>query len=343
VSAILPFSWLNPSTGKREEGVFKVLKPHVPMNYAEDLLLIQDLAEHLASKSVEYGVRSREVVETLDEVRLLLEREVDLRREQATLAEVGRVYRRSDAHAPKPIPELSTDTITAMTLERGVKVTAALRKRPMLRRRIAAQIVAALIADPMFSSEPNALFHADPHAGNLFYDEKRGELIVLDWALTGRLSLEERRQVIRLMTMMSFRDADGVRDAIVALSRISPASQPKDLPIIQRCVAGFFKALPFVSSPGALDGMELLDQIGLEGVRFPASLVLIRKVMFTLDGVLHDITGGEVRMDTIVAREFVSRWLRRFGSVPSPLSLADYREAQKSALRYVSGMWAKPA
>ena len=89
--------------------------------------------------------------------------------------------------------------------------------------------------------------------------------------------------------------------------------------------------------------MELLDQIGLEGVRFPASLVLIRKVMFTLDGVLHDITGGEVRMDTIVAREFVSRWMRRFGSVPSPLSLADYREAQKSALRYVSGMWAKPA
>ena len=70
---------------------------------AEDLLLIQDLAEHLASKSVEYGVRSREVVETLDEVRLLLEREVDLRREQATLAEVGRVWSGRVHHRGRPL------------------------------------------------------------------------------------------------------------------------------------------------------------------------------------------------------------------------------------------------
>jgi ubiquinone biosynthesis protein len=343
VSSILPFTWLNPSTGNREEGVFKVLKPHVPMNYAEDLKLIQDLAAHLASKSREYGVRSREVVETLDEVRLLLEREVDLRREQATLAEVGRVYRRPDAHAPRPIPELCTDSITAMSLERGVKVTEALRKHPLQRRKVAAQIVSALIADPMFSPEPNALFHADPHAGNLFYDERRGQLIVLDWALTGRLSLEERRQLIRLMIMMSFRDAEGVREAIIALNRPVSSSQAKDMAIIRRSVGIFFDSLPFVSSPGALDAMELLDQIGLEGVRFPASLVLIRKVMFTLDGVLHDISGGGVRMDAIVAGEFVSRWVRAFGSVPSPLSLADYLAAQKSGLRYATGMWTRPA
>src|SRR5690606_16874269 len=106
VSAILEFTWLNPATGRREEGVFKVMKPHIPACFSEDLLLLQQLTEHLASGRLPYGA-SHEVGETLEDVRLLLENEVNFRREQATLAEVNRVYRRPGARAPRPIPELS--------------------------------------------------------------------------------------------------------------------------------------------------------------------------------------------------------------------------------------------
>lgn len=343
VSAILEFTWFNPSTGKREAGVFKVIKPHVPECYVEDLTLLQELAEHLASRGRQYMFASRQVVETLDEVRLLLAREVDFRREQATLAEVGRVYRRKGAHAPRAIPELSTDTITAMSFERGVKVTDACRARPLLRRQIASQIVAALIADPMFSSEQNAVFHADPHAGNMLYDEAKRELIILDWALTTRLSREERRQLARLMTMMTFRDKNGVRDAIYALASDANGADKTHRQIIDRCVGSYFEALPFASSLGALDAMRLLEKIGIEGVRFPGSLVLIRKVMFTLDGVLRDVAGDEVRIDTIVAGEFISRWVKHAGSLPAPFSLADYFAVQRSALYYASGLWSLSA
>jgi len=44
VSAVLPFSWHNPASGRRERGVFKVLKPHIPAFYAEDMDLLQGLA-----------------------------------------------------------------------------------------------------------------------------------------------------------------------------------------------------------------------------------------------------------------------------------------------------------
>jgi ubiquinone biosynthesis protein len=336
VSAIVEFTWLNPGAGRREHGVFKVMKPHVPVFYAEDLSLLQQLAGHLARKTGEYGIASREVVETLEDVRLLLEREVDFRREQATLAEVGRVYRRPGVRTPTPIPELCTDTITAMSVERGVKVTDALRNRPLLRRRIASLIVAALVADPMFSQEESAVFHADPHAGNLLYDESRQQLIVLDWALTGRLTREQRRQVARLIILMTLRDAAGVRAAITALSG---GGKAREREIIDGCVDRFFAALPFACSLGALDAMRLLDQIGVEGVRFPSALVLIRKILFTLDGVLNDIAGREIRIDTIVAREFGDRWLKSHGSLPAPLKISDYVDIQKSALRYASGLW----
>jgi hypothetical protein len=97
--------------------------------------------------------------------------------------------------------------------------------------------------------------------------------------------------------------------------------------------------MPFVYSPGAMDAMRLLDQIGVEGVRFPGALVLIRKVLFTLDGVLNDVAGHDVRIDTVVSRNFVSRWLRSPRSVPPPFQFADYLAAQRSALYYVSGLW----
>jgi ubiquinone biosynthesis protein len=340
VSAIVAFTWWNPATGNREEGVFKVMKPHVPVCYGEDLLLLQQLAEHLAGK--QYYFASDEVAETLDEVRLLLEKEVDFRREQATLAEVGRVYKRRNTHAPRPIPELSTDTITAMSLEHGVKITEACPRDPSARRQAASQVIEALIADPIFSDADEAVFHADPHAGNLIYDEQKKELIVLDWALTGRLGRNERRYVARLIVMMIFRDAAGVRDAIRELSRGASASDAH-FGVIDRCVQRFFADLPFVYSPGAIDAMRLLDQIGVEGVRFPASLVLIRKVLFTLDGVLRDIAGGDVRIDTVVSRDFISRLLRNIGSLPPPFLLRDYIAAQRSALFYVSGLWSLSA
>jgi ubiquinone biosynthesis protein len=322
------------------------MKPHVPACYAEDLRLLQQLAEHLSSRGREYEFGSKDVIETLDEVRLLLEREVDFRREQATLAEVGRVYNRPGAHAPKPIPELCADNVTAMSLERGVKVTEANRLNPIWRRRAATKIVEALIADPILSSDDDAVFHADPHAGNLLYDEEKNELIVLDWALTGRLSRNERRHLARLIIMMTFRDSTGVRAAIQALSSSAGCSGPEAAEIIDRCVDHFFKGLPHACSLGAIDAMRLLDGIGLEGVRFPGSLVLIRKVLFTLDGVLRDVAGQEVRLDAVVAREFLSRWFKQFGWLPAPFKLSDLLAVERSVLWYVSGLWswaAKPA
>ena len=66
---------------------------------------------------------------------------------------------------PRPIVELCTPVITAMTEERGVKVTDAFRRSPDRRRRIAEQVIEALITVPLLSPEKNSLLHADPHAG----------------------------------------------------------------------------------------------------------------------------------------------------------------------------------
>jgi hypothetical protein len=67
---------------------------------------------------------------------------------------------------------------------------------------------------------------------------------------------------------------------------------------IDRTADRFFAGFPPDASPGALDAMRLLDEIALQGVHFPAPLFFLRKIFFTLDGVLSDITDGDFRIDT---------------------------------------------
>ena len=276
-SAILRFTWQKPHR-EREHGAFKVLKPHVPRCFAEDMTLLEGLARFLAGKDRGYGFAIRDLKEMLSEVRLLLEHELDFRREQATLREAQRTYRASfGIRIPRPVPELCTATITAMTAENGVKVTEAFRRSPIRRDRIAGQLIEALVAVPLFSREKQAVFHGDPHAGNLLYDEPNRELVVLDWALADRLPLHARRYLVMLALMMLLRNPSGVAEAIHGLSQRDRHGRGASKRLVEGHVNRFFDQLPADHAPGVLDAMSLLDQIALRGVRFPAALFLFRQ------------------------------------------------------------------
>ncbi len=320
---------------ERERGVFKVLKPYVLDCLGEDMDLLRRLGRHLASPERGYGFAVHDVQEMLEEVRLLLEHELDFTREQATLATAARMYRASiGIRVPRLFEGLCTPRITAMTEEKAVKVTSACRRSPIRRERIAEQLIEALIAVPLFTRETQAVFHGDPHAGNLLYDEPNRELVVLDWALAEHLDRESRRRLILLVLMTIFRNPDGVIDAVAGLGRGSSR-------LIRRGVSRFFAAMPDSYSPGTLDAMRLLDDLALDGVRFPTALFLFRKMLFTLDGVLHDVAAAEVRMDSVITRDFLTRWAASFGLFHAPLHLKDVATVPWKAVAHQARQWMK--
>lgn len=338
-SAILRFTWRRPD-GDRERGVFKVLKPYVPACFSEDMTLLQRLSEFLVLRERGYKFDMSDVREMLVEVRLLLEHELDFDREQKTLAEAQHLYRSSfGIRVPTLIGQLSTARVTAMSEESNLKVTDAFARSPVRRKRIPDQLIEALIAVPLFCREDVAVFHADPHAGNLMYDETNRELIVMDWALAERLGLEERRQLVLLVVMMILRNAEGVREAIRALSRNSPGRQRDRERLIDFHVNEFFSALKPGHSPGALGAMRLLDDIALAGVHFPTALFFLRKSVFTLDGVLQDVSGTDTRIDYVILREFLTRWLGSFGMFHAPLQLKDFAAVERQAILLPARSW----
>ncbi len=120
VSAVVRFTWWNPDIRQRERGVFKVLKPHIPTCFAEDMELLQQLTEFLAHKHHEYGFAKRVLPDTFSEVRLLLQHEVTFLGEQTTLVKAARLYRSvPGVRVPRLIQPLCTSNITAITKERG--------------------------------------------------------------------------------------------------------------------------------------------------------------------------------------------------------------------------------
>jgi ubiquinone biosynthesis protein len=340
VSAVVRFTWLNPESGCRERGVFKVLKPYVPACFREDMRLLQQLSGVLAAKHPEYG---RALPETLTNVRHLLEHEVQYHREQAVLAEASRVFgARQGVRVPRVIHALCTPKITALTEEQGVKVTGAFAREPAWRRkRVAEQLIDTLVAAPLFARADKAIFHADPHAGNLLYNEQTGELVVLDWALTERLTREQRRRVAMLALMIALRDSAGVCAEIEALALGGVRHDPALHEFVRAYVARFIDELPLSRLPGSMDAMRLLDRLALEGVRFPPALLMFRKVLFTLDGILHDIGAPNVNLDFVIARHMAARWVRSWWSFGAPLNLMDWVAVQSSALLYGARLWVK--
>lgn len=294
VSAVVRFAWRNPETGQIERGVFKVLKPYVLEYLAADLDLLRGLTEYFDQNRALYQLPPAGLTEILDEVRHLLEREIDLPNEQASLVEAYVRYQQmADVRIPRLIPVLSTPYITAMSDETGTKITDALRNESRRKQRqLADRMIEVLLAVPLFAPEEQSVFHADLHAGNLAMDEQTGDLVILDWALVERLSRGQRRNFVMLFVASAWRDAERIFSAITHLSSDDLRTDEAKAALVRGHIASYLAQLPLLASPTLVRILSLLDAITSSGIRFPAELLLFRKMLFTLMDVVNEVAPG---------------------------------------------------
>ena len=338
VSAVVPFTWWNTAKRIHEKGVFKVLKPHIPKFFAEDMDLLQELARFFGRKHREYGFGPHVIPDTFTKVRQLLQHEVDFAGEQANLVKAHSVYSSVPGiRVPQVIPALCAPDVTAMSYEYGVKVTNAVAQMSgRARAKVSKQLLVALIATPLCSAKPEAIFHADPHAGNLLYDKHTGDVALVDWALMEHLSREQRRHMALLLVMVALRDPVGVCDEVKALSqtRIGPASRKAE--VICSVVTRFFDRVELTRGSYFVETMRLLQAVALKGIRFPAPLIMFSKVLFTLNGILEDIGAADIPMSSIIGKQLIREWLITPATFPAPLSVKDWLRLPWHAALYAA-------
>lgn len=322
VCAVVPFTWRHPKDGARRKGVFKVLKPFITHYWHEDLKILDALAVHFDRNRHSYGLPTVGFRQILREVRDLFKREIKLPIEQSRLQEARDFYsQEANVRVPDLLP-MSTSVVTGMEFIDGVKVTTAAERYPEKRNRIAALVLEKTIISVLFHQGSEALFHADPHAGNLFYCEKTDELALLDWGLSCTLSRPYRRELIQLILGLVVRDEARAIKATCNLTegRITQSQ----VAIVERRVRETIDSLPLFPLVRLAPLTQLLDNLILDGVKFPAELLMFRKSLFTLLGVIHD-TSSEFDVDWHITNALLVQIVREVPQrlVSSPWS-TDY-------------------
>lgn len=293
VAIILPFTWQDSGPDNIKHGVFKLLKLGIAENLHQELDIWEKLGDYLEKRCEYHNLPPLDYRETLDSVCRLLREEVCFEHEQQHLQEAYNFYADDPGIViPRLLPFCSNE-ITAMERIHGGKVTD-VNLSASGRKRLAGRVIESMIAKPFWDTAENALFHADPHAGNLFCTDEE-KLAILDWTLVGRLRKEQRINLMQIVIGGMFHNEVSICRAVESLGREQP-----DETRLRSLVAAAMREVRQGQFPGFEWSQRLLDKIALANVMgFPENLILFRKALLTLSSVVAD-TDENTALDRIL-------------------------------------------
>ncbi|MGD8295994.1 MAG: AarF/UbiB family protein [Desulfobacterales bacterium] len=292
VAAVIPFYWNQPSAHEQIHGVFKVLKPGIRSHLEEELIILEKTGAFFEKNRQRYDFKDFKFLDIFQEVREIMLNEINLAAEQNYLVEAGRFYQdMEDIQIPQPF-SLSTDSMTAIAYLNGPKIIDA-DLNPEQRKRCVAVLFEALICRPLFSPHKESLYHGDPHAGNILAvnDPATGDLKIglLDWTLAGRLTKRDRLKTVKLILAIIKKDLSSIRRAVKTLAVNDFMEYPQQRQAFRNVVLNHLQSSEFAGLSQMKKSFKLLEQLSFEGFVFPADLMLFRKAVFTLEGVLYDL------------------------------------------------------
>ena len=315
MAVVMPFTWRGADVRESREGVFKLLKPGVEERLEEDLRILVSLGDFLDEDCLRYHLPELDYRGTFDTIRELLLHEIRLDEEQRHLAEAANAYASVPSVVVPGVLPFCSPRLTAMTRIHGEKIAGDVPPKGCSPRILARSAAEILVAQPMFSSHPAALFHGDPHAGNLLVTPD-GRLGILDWSLAGRLRKRDRIELVQLILGALALDAGRTGLAVENLTQ-----KTFDRTALKSVLHSSLRELRRGTAPGIAWLTRLLDDLVVRArARFDADLMLFRKSLFTLDGVLADLAeaedAGRALLDEVLLTLFVQRlsaeWPERF-------------------------------
>lgn len=196
----------------------KVQRPGIEAIVRADLKALGWVVRIL-TRTTEFG-RTFDLAMVLREFRRLVFEELDYERELQN-TELIRADLKSFPHVivPRTYAEHSTERVLVMEFCQGIKID---HVEELLQAHIApAQVAERVIRLYLHMVLESGVYHADPHAGNLFVDPA-GDLILMDYGMVGSLDAATKRNIRRLFVAVSRRDPAGLVNAMAAMGMLRP-------------------------------------------------------------------------------------------------------------------------
>jgi ubiquinone biosynthesis protein len=318
IGAVLPATFAWPGSNIREDAACKVLKPKAISAMEEDLQIIDEVLAYFERNRDFYHIGDAPLVDMFVEVREALSRETRVEDERRNLLRAGAYYRDDEKVIVPEVYPFSTANATCMELIHGRKITDAFPGRPRERARLARRLSDALTFDVLFSTRESALFHGDPHAGNVFHvEDSEGDpyrIALLDWGLSAEFSREEREKLVQLLVGLHLGDGKRLGENIDAILEWEPGSEQERQKMRDRIErisaehagAGWFAVLNQIITRLAADGYS----IRYEAAIFIKSQITIAGMLKELDPTFEQDKYLMSRMSGQVFKELPTRLLR---------------------------------
>ena len=311
VGAVIAGSLTLPGEQSARRIVCKEIKPAAERGLRRQLQAFDAVGLYLQKNSAFYALGDFPLGNLFGEIRDALSKEILVVEEQKNLARAARYYE-NDPHILVPgIYEISTPNVTVMDFVDGVKITKAFPADQKARARLARRLSSALTYDVIFNRKDLAIFHGDPHAGNVYHATAgkgdRYRLALLDWGLLGEFTLQQRKQLVQVLLGLQLGHSEKLKRNIGVLIKGGlPDSKPERQQINQM-IDDVHNSL---SEQGSFAVLEtFVTELGKQGYEVPFNLALFVKSQITISGILFELD-PQLKQDQLVMQQLTGQVMK---------------------------------
>jgi predicted unusual protein kinase regulating ubiquinone biosynthesis (AarF/ABC1/UbiB family) len=263
------------------EVVVKVQRPGVMEVVVDDFEVLAQIASFL-DKHTEIGRRHR-FCEIVEELRNTIIYELNYEREAQSLVAMRNNLAEFDLIVvPQPILDYSTKKVLTMEKIEGMKIT---KLSPIMRL----EMDNLAVADQLFKAYlkqvlVDGMFHADPHAGNVFITDE-GKVALLDLGMVGHTTPSMQNHLLKILLAIS--EGKG-EEAAEIVCRMSETTQEFDIYNFKKAIAAIVVERQGQALQSINVGRTLLQVTKIaadQGLHVPSDLTMLGKTLLQLDEV----------------------------------------------------------
>ena len=305
VGAVMLATGIPPGTTERRQMVCKVVKPYVLVNMPEDLAIVDGLAEYFTKYHDFYNLGSMPLVEsqghskgTYNEIKSSPSKRTSF--VPANITREARKWSYQDL-------SISNNHVTVMEFIKGEKITSAFPEDASKPSSMARELSDTMTGDVIFSKQPEAIFHGDPHPGNIYHltsdPANPYKIAMLDWGLMGTFPREDRMALVQLFTGVRLKDAKRLHENVGFLVEGGIPNDPGKWQKVDALIAEVLKPKP---GTGAFEGLQnLLTGLIEQGYATKFDLNTFIKSQLTIAGELIELD-PKLRLDDLIQKHVTS-------------------------------------
>lgn len=263
--------------------VVKIQRPRIEIKIEEDMKILKDLAWFIDTHT-RYG-KLYEFSTMVKEFENILRDELDFRVEgENTETFKENLSKDRQIVIPTVYWDYSTRCILTLEYMEGISLS---KFEVLEKENIDCKLIARTISKSIFEQIlRDGIYHGDPHPGNImvFPDNK---IVFLDFGMVGKLKGERRKQFLKILLGVAFRNSKLIVEAITGLNVMTKRSDIKKLQYEIDNLRDEYIELPLNEIKLAEIFNKIFNLAFKYNIKIPNEFTMLVKTLGTMEGVVE--------------------------------------------------------